>query len=94
MGVRRQFFRGRKRRHFAYPFHVAEDAMQVDGHKTLYPCGLATPSFFLVFLRDRNGLSILYLKNTVELMYNHHQNTLKPHFMTISRYPDEIVAVF
>jgi len=27
-------------------------------------------------------------------MYNHHQNTLKPRFMTISRYSDEIVAVF
>jgi len=41
----------------------------------------------------RNGLSNSYLKNTVEAMYKHHQNTPKPRFMTISRHPDEIVAV-
>jgi len=37
MGVRRNFSRGWQRRNFAYPFQVADDAMQMDVHKTLYP---------------------------------------------------------
>jgi len=36
MGVHRKFSRG-KRRNFAYPFQVADEAMQMDVHKTLYP---------------------------------------------------------
>ena len=36
MGVRRNFLRGGQRRHFAYPFQVANDAMQMDVSKTLY----------------------------------------------------------
>jgi len=28
---------GRQRRHFAYPFRIADGAMQLDVHKTLYP---------------------------------------------------------
>jgi len=42
-GVRRIFSRGGKHRNFAYPFQVADDAMQMDVHKTLcpfYPSGL------------------------------------------------------
>jgi len=37
MGVRRNFSRGGQRRNFAYPFQVADDAMQINVHKTLYP---------------------------------------------------------
>jgi len=37
MGVRRYFSREGRIRHFAYPFQVANDAMQMDVHKTLYP---------------------------------------------------------
>ena len=36
-GVGRNFSRGRLRRHFAYPYSVADDAMQMDVHKTLLP---------------------------------------------------------
>jgi len=36
MGVQRNFS-GRQRQNFAYPFQVADDAMQMDIHKTLYP---------------------------------------------------------
>ena len=36
MGVRRNFSRGESR-HFAYPFQVVNDAVQMDVHKTLYP---------------------------------------------------------
>jgi len=51
MGVRRKFSKEEKSRHFAYPFQVAEDAMQMDVHKTLYHrtqrnapcCGISTP---------------------------------------------------
>jgi len=90
MDVGRNFYWGWQRRHFAYPFHVTEDAMQMDGHKTLHPCHTQC----LGVLRDRNGLSNFYLKPTVEPMYNHHQHTPKPRFITISRYSDEIVAAF
>jgi len=37
MGIRRNFSRGGQTRHFAYPFHFADDAMQMHVHKTLYP---------------------------------------------------------
>jgi len=37
MGVRRNFSSEGQRRHFAYPFRVADDAMQIYFHKTLYP---------------------------------------------------------
>jgi len=37
MGVRRNFSRGWQTRHFAYPFHVADDAMQMHVHTTLCP---------------------------------------------------------
>jgi len=37
MGVRRNFSRGGQTRYFAYPFHVADDAMQMHVHKTLCP---------------------------------------------------------
>ena len=30
-------FPGGQSRHFAYPFQVADDTMQMDVHKTLYP---------------------------------------------------------
>jgi len=36
MGVRRNFSRGQCR-NFAYPLQVADNAMQMDVHKTLYP---------------------------------------------------------
>jgi len=36
-GCSQDFFQGGQRRNFAYPFQVADDAMQVDVHKTLYP---------------------------------------------------------
>ena len=32
-----KFFQGGQTRHFAYPFHVADDAMKMHVHKTLYP---------------------------------------------------------
>ena len=32
-----EIFPGGKRRHFAYPFQVADDAVRMDVHKTLYP---------------------------------------------------------
>jgi len=32
-----KFFHGEQRRYFAYNFQVADDAMQMDLHKTLYP---------------------------------------------------------
>jgi len=37
MGVRRNFSRGEERQNFAYTFHVADDTMQMDVHKALYP---------------------------------------------------------
>jgi len=38
MGVRRNFYSGgEQNRHFAYPFQVADDAMQMDVHETLHP---------------------------------------------------------
>ena len=37
MDVRRNFSGGGGSRHFAYPFQVADHAMQMDVHKTLYP---------------------------------------------------------
>jgi len=37
MGVRRNFSRGGQSRHFADPFQVADDATQIDVHKTLHP---------------------------------------------------------
>jgi len=36
MGVRRNFPRGGQHRHFACPFQVADDAMQMDVHETHY----------------------------------------------------------
>jgi len=36
MGLRKTFFRG-QRRNFAYSFQGADDAIQMDLHKTLYP---------------------------------------------------------
>ena len=32
-----EIFPGGQRQHFAYPFQVADDAMQMDVHKTFYP---------------------------------------------------------
>jgi len=37
MGVRKKISRGWQRRHIAYPFPVADDTMQMDGHNALYP---------------------------------------------------------
>jgi len=37
MGVRRNFSKGEQRQNFAYQFQVADDTMQMDVHKTLYP---------------------------------------------------------
>jgi len=37
MGVRRNFSREGQRRHFVYPLQLADDAMQMDVHKTLCP---------------------------------------------------------
>jgi len=37
MGIRRKFSRFWQRRYFAYPFQVANDAMRMNVHKTLYP---------------------------------------------------------
>jgi len=37
MGVRSKFSSGDQRRKFAYAFQVADDAMQMDVHKTHYP---------------------------------------------------------
>jgi len=56
MGVRR-IFPGGKRRQIAYPFHVGEDAMQIDGHKTLHRCHTQC------FLRRSDGpkLSLKFL---------------------------------
>jgi len=36
MAVRINFSRVEERPNFAYPLHVADDAMQMDVHKTLY----------------------------------------------------------
>jgi len=36
-GSRQKFFQGGQTRYFAYPFHVADDAMQIHVHKTLCP---------------------------------------------------------
>jgi len=36
-GRPQKFFQGWQRRNFAYPFQVADDAMQMEVHKTLYP---------------------------------------------------------
>jgi len=36
-GRPQKFFQGGQSRQFAYPFQVADDAMQMDVHKTLYP---------------------------------------------------------
>jgi len=35
-GRPQKLFQGGKRQNFAYPFQVADDAMQMDVHKTLY----------------------------------------------------------
>jgi len=37
MVVRRKFSRGGQCQHFSHPFQVADDAMHMDVHKTLYP---------------------------------------------------------
>jgi len=37
MGVRRNFSRRGQNQHFSYPFQVADDATQIDVHKTLHP---------------------------------------------------------
>jgi len=37
MGVHRNFSRREQRRKFAYPLQIADNAMQMDVHKTLYP---------------------------------------------------------
>jgi len=37
MGVGRNLFRGGQRQRFAYTFQVADDTMQIDVYKTLYP---------------------------------------------------------
>jgi len=37
MGVSKNFSRGGQTRCFAYPFHAADDAMQMHVHKTLCP---------------------------------------------------------
>jgi len=37
MGVRRNFSRGGQPRHFVCPFQLADDAMQMDVHRTLRP---------------------------------------------------------
>jgi len=36
VGVRRKISMGGKRQHFADPFQVADDAMQMSVHETLY----------------------------------------------------------
>jgi len=36
MGIRRNFFRGGQRQDFADPFQVADDAVQMHVHETLY----------------------------------------------------------
>jgi len=36
-GRSQKFFHGGQRRNFAYLFQVADDAMQINAHKTLYP---------------------------------------------------------
>jgi len=36
-GRPQKYFQGWQHRHFAYPFQVANDAMQMYVHKTLYP---------------------------------------------------------
>jgi len=36
-GRRQKYFQEEQRRHFACPFQVANDAMQMDVHKTLWP---------------------------------------------------------
>ena len=37
MGVRKKFSRWKQRRLIVYPFQVADDAVQMDGHNALYP---------------------------------------------------------
>jgi len=37
MDVRRNFFREGQSRPIAYPFQIADDAMQIGVHKRLYP---------------------------------------------------------
>jgi len=47
MGIRSNFSGGGKRRDFAYPFQVADDAMQTDFYKALYPFYTESNCFIL-----------------------------------------------
>jgi len=50
MGIRRDFSRVEQSRHFANPFHVADDAMQMDVHKRFT---LSTPQRKCPILRQQ-----------------------------------------
>jgi len=51
MGVRRNFSRGEKSRHFAYPFQFVGDATQMDVHKK---CPMLRQQFHTVFSQQEN----------------------------------------
>ena len=52
MGVRRNFSREEQRQHFADPCHVADDAMQMEVHETLYRFYTTTPQRKCPMLRN------------------------------------------
>jgi len=52
MGVRRNFFREGQCRHFAYPFEVADNAMQMDVNKTLF---YTTKTFSTIYTAKKNS---------------------------------------
>jgi len=63
MGVLRFFSRGGQHRNFAYPFQVADDAVQMDVHKTLCP-------FYPISLRwlNLNSQSLSEMFSTLRLL--------------------------
>ena len=55
MDVRRNFSLGGEHQCFAYTYHVADDAMQMDVHKTLSSC-FTTRKMLHVMTSDKNAL--------------------------------------
>jgi len=54
MGVRRKFSRGGQHLHFADICHVADDAMQMEIHETLYRFYMTTPQRKCPMLRQQS----------------------------------------
>jgi len=81
MGVRRNFFRGGQRQHFPDPCQVADDAIQMYVHETLYRFYMTTPHRKCPMLRQQSQ-KMRFVGSHSQVYYDNFHNRLNADFQS------------